>query len=104
MREHGYRTAQIGKWHLGEDLLGSLQQPVWQQHGMLPQRTVRIRQRQDNVQFAALTGALAESSGRIMDCLRHDSLEQNTVMIRIRRCWSWPVCRFDRSSVWMESF
>jgi arylsulfatase A-like enzyme len=62
-------------------LTAMLQQPEWQGHRVLPRRTVRIRQQQDNVQFAAMMGALDESFGRIVDCLRRSGLTQNTVVI-----------------------
>lgn len=53
----------------------------WSGYGVLPQRTVKIRQRQDNVQFAAMVGALDESFGRVVDCLRRLGLEQDTIVL-----------------------
>lgn len=53
----------------------------WSGHSVLPQRTVKIRQRQDNVQFAAMVAALDESFGRVVDSLKRLGLEQDTIVL-----------------------
>jgi len=118
LREHGYRTAHIGKWHLGEDPGGPLQQgfdvrvPNWNKgwpktgfyapfdlDGLpdqpgdyltdrLTDEAEKFMETQRDVpfflyfsQFAAMVGALDESFGRVVDCLRRLGLEQDTVVL-----------------------
>jgi arylsulfatase A-like enzyme len=48
---------------------------------VLPRRTVKIKQRQDNPQFAAMVESMDESLGRVMARLRDLKLDQNTIVI-----------------------
>ncbi|MCK9506911.1 MAG: sulfatase [Pigmentiphaga sp.] len=48
---------------------------------ILPNRTVKIKQFQDNVQFAAMVESLDESVGRIMQTLKDLGIEDNTIVI-----------------------
>lgn len=48
---------------------------------VLPNRTVKIKQFQDNVQFAAMVESLDESVGRIMAKVKELGLDQNTIII-----------------------
>lgn len=50
-------------------------------YSVLPNRTVKIKQRQDNVQFAAMVESLDESVGRILEKLKTLGLEDNTIVI-----------------------
>jgi arylsulfatase A len=49
--------------------------------GLLPQRTVKIKQHQDNPQFAAMVESMDESLGRVLAKLKELDLDQNTVVI-----------------------
>jgi arylsulfatase A-like enzyme len=48
---------------------------------LLPNRTVKIKQRQDNVQFAAMVESVDESFGRILARLSQLGLDQRTIVI-----------------------
>lgn len=52
-------------------------------HGfrVLPNRTVKVKQDQDNVQFAAMVESLDESVGRILDKIEELGLEDHTIVI-----------------------
>ena len=47
----------------------------------LPRGTVKIKQRQDNVQFAAMVETMDESLGRVMAKLKELGIEDNTIVI-----------------------
>ena len=64
------------------DLLNSMiEKPAWSGHKILPERTVKIKQRQDNVQFAAMVTAIDESLGRILAKLKSLKIEDNTIIV-----------------------
>ena len=48
---------------------------------VLPNRTVKIKQRQDNVQFAAMVTAMDESLGRVLKKLDSLSLTERTIVV-----------------------
>ncbi|MGD9556365.1 MAG: sulfatase [Mangrovibacterium sp.] len=48
---------------------------------VLPNRIVKIKQYQDNVQFAAMVESLDESVGRVLDKIKKLGLEDNTIVI-----------------------
>jgi arylsulfatase A len=48
---------------------------------LLPNRTVKIKQRQDNPEFAAMVEAMDESFGRVLDKLRELGLDEKTIVI-----------------------
>jgi arylsulfatase A-like enzyme len=48
---------------------------------VLPQRTVKIKQQQDNIEFAAMVEAMDESLGRVLDKLKTMGLTDNTIVI-----------------------
>jgi arylsulfatase A-like enzyme len=52
-----------------------------QGYKVLPQRMVKIKQRQDNIQFAAMVEAMDESLGRVLAKLKRLGLEENTIVI-----------------------
>lgn len=58
-----------------------LDNPLYQQISVLPHRTVKIKQFQDNVQFAAMVESLDESVGRVIQKLKDLNLEDNTIII-----------------------
>lgn len=58
-----------------------IQKPSHQGHKVLPQRTVKIKQGQDNIQFAAMVEAMDESLGRVVEKLEALDLTDNTIVI-----------------------
>ena len=50
-------------------------------YGVLPQRTVKIKQNQDNIEFAAMVEAMDESLGRVLAKLESLGLSDNTLVV-----------------------
>lgn len=57
------------------------EQPSHRDYKVLPQRTVKIKQRQDNPQFAAMVSAMDESLGRIMKTLETVGVADETIIV-----------------------
>lgn len=55
--------------------------PEYAGFDLMPNRIVKIKQRQDNVQFAAMVESMDESLGRIMEKLDELGLVENTIII-----------------------
>jgi arylsulfatase A len=53
----------------------------YQGYSLLPQRTVKIKQQQDNTEFAAMVESVDQSVGRILGKLRELGLERNTIVV-----------------------
>jgi arylsulfatase A len=64
-----------------EELLSRRSKPAWSGFKLLPDRTVKIKQHQDNVPFAAMVESLDESLGRLLAKLTALNLDQNTIVI-----------------------
>ncbi len=58
-----------------------IKQPSHSQYRVLPQRTVKIKQQQDNAEFAAMVEATDESLGRVVKKLDSLGLTDNTIVI-----------------------
>ena len=58
-----------------------IKQPSHKDFKVLPQRTVKIKQRQDNVHFAAMVEAVDENLGRVIKKLEALDLDENTIII-----------------------
>ena len=58
-----------------------LNKPSYQGHKVLPQRTIKIKQRQDNIEFAAMVEAVDQSLGRVMKKLEDLGQTENTIII-----------------------
>jgi arylsulfatase A-like enzyme len=58
-----------------------LRDEAYQGHRVLPNRTVKIKQRQDNVQFAAMVESMDESLSRVLAKLKTLGLADNTIVI-----------------------
>ncbi|MBT5477679.1 MAG: sulfatase [Verrucomicrobia bacterium] len=58
-----------------------IDQEDWNGYGVLPQSTVKIKQYQDNTQFAGMVEAVDQSFGRILNALKNWGLEDNTIVI-----------------------
>ena len=67
---------------LSRDQLAALaERPGFSGFSVLPQRTVKIKQHQDNIEFAAMVEAVDDSFGRIMAKLDELELDENTIVI-----------------------
>ena len=61
------------------DALG--QEPSHREYRVLPRSTVKIKQHQDNVQFAAMVTAVDDSMGRVLSTLEELELSENTIVV-----------------------
>jgi arylsulfatase A len=64
-----------------EELLSRLKDPAYSGFKVLPHRTVKIKQHQDNVEFAGMVEAMDESLGRLLAKLTDLGLDGNTIVI-----------------------
>lgn len=64
--------AEVAEW---------LSRPAWSGYQLLPQRTVKIKQQQDNPVFAAMVASMDESLGRIRAKLDALGLTENTILV-----------------------
>jgi len=64
-----------------EDLNRLIEESDYVEHKVLPNRTVKIKQFQDNVQFAGMVESVDESLGRVLSKLEELGLEDNTIVI-----------------------
>lgn len=64
-----------------DHLNAMIAKPAWSGYKVLPERTVKIKQVQDNVQFAAMVTSMDESMGRIVAKLKSLKLDQNTIFV-----------------------
>ena len=64
-----------------EELTAPMKEPEYAGYKVLPRRTVKIKQHQDNVQFAGMVEAMDQSLGRVMAKLKELGLERKTIVI-----------------------
>ncbi len=64
-----------------EELKARMHDPGWSGYRVLPDRTVKIKQDQDNVQFAAMVESVDESFGRLLATLKSLELDDDTIVI-----------------------
>ncbi len=55
--------------------------PEFSQHKVLPEDTIKIKQKQDNVEFAAMVESVDQSLGRIVTKLTELGVEEDTIII-----------------------
>ncbi len=58
-----------------------IQQPAFTDYKVLPQRTVKIKQHQNNVEFAGMVESMDQSLGRIQAKLKTLGLTDNTIIV-----------------------
>ena len=63
-----------------EELGRILSSPVYEPHKLLPNDIVKIKQKQDNVEFAGMVESMDESLGRILAKLKELSIEDHTII------------------------
>ena len=64
-----------------KELDGLIKKPSHKGYKVLPQQTVKIKQHQDNVEFAAMVESVDESLGRVVARLKELGLSDNTIII-----------------------
>ncbi len=64
-----------------QQLAEMIRQESYKGYGVLPNRMVKIKQKQDNVQFAAMVESMDESLGRVMAKLKELKIADNTIVI-----------------------
>ena len=55
--------------------------PSHREHRVLPQRTIQVKQHQDNPEFAAMVESVDESLGRVLDALETTNQLENTIVV-----------------------
>jgi arylsulfatase A-like enzyme len=73
-----------------------LQDDSYQGFRVLPNRTVKIKQRQDNVVFAAMVESVDKSLGRVLAQLKSLDLDQNTIVIFLSDNGGMSAANFGR--------
>lgn len=71
---------------------------AYQGYRRLPDRTVKIKQHQDNVQFAAMVESMDESFGRVLATLETLGLENRTIVIFFSDNGGMSAANFGRPS------
>lgn len=64
-----------------EELARLIETPEFAPHSVLPKGTIKIRQKQDNVEFAAMVESVDESLGRVVAKLEELGLTEDTIVI-----------------------
>ncbi len=64
-----------------ETLNEMIEKEAYKPFRLLPHRTVKVKQKQDNSEFAGMVEAVDESVGRIREKLRELGIEDNTIII-----------------------
>ena len=64
-----------------EELARLIKTPEFSQHKVLPRGTIKVRQKQDNVEFAAMVESVDQSLGRIVKKLQDLGLTNDTIVI-----------------------
>ncbi|HMR93455.1 MAG TPA: sulfatase, partial [Chitinophagaceae bacterium] len=67
-------------------------------YAVLPGRIVKVKQRQDNVQFAAMVESMDESLGRIMAKIKAAGLEDRTIIVFVSDNGGMSAANFARPS------
>ena len=63
-----------------EELAKLIKTPVFEPHKILPNETFKIKQKQDNIEFAGMVESIDESLGRIMKKIEELGLNNNTIV------------------------
>lgn len=80
-----------------------LKDPAYKPYGQLPRGTVKIKQRQDNTNFASMVETMDESMGRVMKKLKDLGIEDNTIVIFASDNGGMSAANFGRPSKKIDS-
>ena len=64
-----------------QELTALMDKPQYEGHKVFPKRTVKIKQHQDNVEFAGMVESVDQSLGRVLAKLDELGLDDNTIVI-----------------------
>ncbi|MDA1302294.1 MAG: sulfatase [Proteobacteria bacterium] len=64
-----------------EELDALIDTPAYSGHYGLPNRAVKIKQHQDNIEFAAMVESIDESVGRILEAIEANGDTENTIIV-----------------------
>ncbi|MEJ1238053.1 sulfatase [Chryseolinea sp. T2] len=81
-----------------EERVTLLTDSAYKGFSQLPRGTVKVKQRQDNVQFAAMVEAMDESLGRVMEKLKQLGIEENTIVVFVSDNGGMSAGNFGRPS------
>ena len=81
-----------------EERLTLLEDDAYAGYSQLPRGTVKVRQRQDNPEFASMVEAMDESLGRVINKLKELGIEENTIIIFCSDNGGMSVANFGRPS------
>jgi arylsulfatase A len=73
-----------------------MQQVAYQGYRVLPDRMVKIKQRQDNVQFAAMVECMDESLGLVLEKLKTLGIADNTIVVFVSDNGGMSAANFGR--------
>ena len=59
----------------------AISDPAFAEYGVLPEHTVKIKQRQDNTHFAGMVEAVDQSFGRLLERLEELGIDDDTIVI-----------------------
>jgi arylsulfatase A-like enzyme len=79
-----------------DELAALLKEDAYQGFRVFPKQTVKIKQRQDNVQFAAMVEGMDESLGRVLAKLQTLGLADNTIVIFVSDNGGMSAANFGR--------
>jgi arylsulfatase A len=77
--------------------------PAYKPYGQLPRGTVKIKQRQDNTNFASMVETMDESMGRVMTKLKDLGIDKNTIIIFASDNGGMSAANFGRPSKKVDS-
>ena len=82
----------------GDDLKARIKQPAYGGYKVLPNRTVKIKQHQDNPEFAGMVESMDESLGRVLAKLDQLDLAKNTIVVFFADNGGMSAANFGRPS------
>ncbi len=85
-----------------EERVTLLEDPAYAGFSQLPRGTVKVKQRQDNVEFAAMVEAMDESLGRVMAKLKDLDIDDNTIVIFCSDNGGMAAGNFGRPSKFLD--
>ncbi|HEU5290984.1 MAG TPA: sulfatase-like hydrolase/transferase, partial [Cyclobacteriaceae bacterium] len=85
-----------------EERVNLLKDTAYNGFSQLPRGTVKVKQHQDNVQFAAMVEAMDESLGRIVGKLKELGIEDNTIIIFASDNGGMSAGNFGRPSKFLD--
>ncbi|NOT75781.1 MAG: sulfatase [Cyclobacteriaceae bacterium] len=86
-----------------QERVSLLKDPAYKGYSQLPRGTVKIKQRQDNTNFASMVETMDESMGRVMKKLKELGIAENTIIIFLSDNGGMSAANFGRPSKKVDS-